>query len=309
MSESAIQLGETTAIEGFTEAVFAEETPEWGLTQEAITRWLNSRRKDSTRGTYEVAIKQFLAYAQKPLETILPTDIEEWLWHLEQKYKMNTVKGKLSAVKSFFTFAVRRGYLPTNVGAMVEESRKPKENLAEKILTREECLAIIDAGKEGRVGRRPSRRHRAILKFLYATGVRFSELCGLRWRDLSPNGSGGQATIYGKCDKTRVVLIPRSIWLEIAELPRRNEFVFTNRYGTTLSRIAIHKIIKETVRKSGVDKPVSAHWFRHSHATLAIEGGCDLHLLQQSLGHSSLEITSKYLHARPNQGSSQFLGL
>jgi site-specific recombinase XerC len=51
------------------------------------------------------------------------------------------------------------------------------------------------------------------------------------------------------------------------------------------------------------------YWFRHSHATLAIEGGCDLHLLQQSLGHSSLEITSKYLHARPNQGSSQFLGL
>lgn len=302
MSKSAIQLGETTAIEGVTEAVFAEEeTGEWRLTQEAITRWLNSRRKDSTRGTYEVTIKQFLAYAQKPLETILPTDIEEWLWHLEQKYKMNTVKGKLSAVKSFFTFAVRRGYLPTNVGAMVEGSRKPKDNLAEKILTREECLAIIHAGKEG--------RDRAILKFLYATGVRVSELCGLRWRDLSPNGSGGQATIYGKGDKTRVVLIPRSIWLEIAELPRRNEFVFTNRYGTTLSRIAIHKMIKEAVRKSGVDKPVSAHWFRHSHATLAIEGGCDLHLLQQSLGHSSLEITSKYLHARPNQGSSQFLGL
>jgi len=301
MSESAIQLGETTAIEGVTEAVFAEETPEWGLTQEAITRWLNSRRKDSTRGTYEVSIKQFLSYAQKPLETILPTDIEEWLWHLEQKYKMNTVKGKLSAVKSFFTFAVRRGYLPTNVGAMVEGSRKPKENLAEKILTREECLAIINAGKEG--------RNQVILKFLYATGVRVSELCGLRWRDLSPNGGSGQATIYGKGDKTRVVLIPRSIWLEIVELPRRNEFVFTNRYGTTLSRIAIHKMIKEAVRKSGVDKPVSAHWFRHSHATLAIEGGCDLHLLQQSLGHSSLEITSKYLHARPNQGSSQFLGL
>ena len=80
MSESAIQLGETTAIEGVTEAVFAEEeTGEWKLTQEAITRWLNSRRKDSTRGTYEVSIKQFLAYAQKPLETILPTDIEEWL--------------------------------------------------------------------------------------------------------------------------------------------------------------------------------------------------------------------------------------
>ncbi|MDR9403605.1 MAG: tyrosine-type recombinase/integrase [Halothece sp. Uz-M2-17] len=302
MSESAIQLGETTAIEGVTEAVFAEdETGEWRLTQEAITRWLNSRRKDSTRGTYEVTIKQFLAYAQKPLETILPTDIEEWLWHLEQKYKMNTVKGKLSAVKSFFTFAVRRGYLPTNVGAMVEGSRKPKENLAEKILTREECLAIINAGKAG--------RDRAILKFLYATGVRVSELCGLRWRDLSPNGGGGQATIYGKGDKTRVVLIPRSIWLEIAELPRCNEFVFTNRYETTLSRIAIHKMIKEAVRKSGVDKPVSAHWFRHSHATLAIEGGCDLHLLQQSLGHSSLEITSKYLHARPNQGSSEFLGL
>ena len=54
---------------------------------------------------------------------------------------------------------------------------------------------------------------------------------------------------------------------------------------------------------------VSSHWLRHSHATCAIENGCDLHLLQQSLGHSSLAITGKYLHARPNQSSSQFVSL
>lgn len=303
MTDMTIALGETGAIEGVVEATFDEQTSQsgWQLTQQAIARWLNSRRKDSTRGMYEISIKQFLSYTQKPLEKILPSDIEEWLWQLEQQYNTSTVKGKLSAVKSFFTFAVRRGYLSTNVGAMVEGSRKPKENLAEKILTKQECLAIINAGKQG--------RDRTILRFLYATGVRVSELCCLRWRDLSRNGAGGQATIYGKGDKTRVVLIPQSVWREILELPRSSEFVFTNRYGKALSRIAIHKLIKEAVKRSGVDKPVSAHWFRHSHATLAIEGGCDLHLLQQSLGHSSLEITSKYLHARPNQGSSQFLGL
>jgi integrase/recombinase XerD len=141
MTDTVIALGKTVAIEGVVEATFDKQASQagWQSTQQAIAQWLNSRRKDSTRGTYAISIKQFLSYARKPLEKIVPGDIEEWLWQLEQQDQTSTLKGKLSAVKSFFTFAVRRGYLSTNVGAMVEGSRKPKENLAEKILTQQEC--------------------------------------------------------------------------------------------------------------------------------------------------------------------------
>ena len=273
---------------------------QWEVTQQAIGRWLNSKKK-STAGTYRTAIMQFLSYCQKPLETITVEDIENWMWSLEDQYKVSTQCGKVSAVKSFFTFCVKRDYLADNLGAKVDLSIKDKDQLAEKLLTESEVRAIIDSAD--------NERDRVLLRFLYATGIRVSELVKLQWRDLSPNAGAGQAVICGKGDKTRVVLIPSSVWLELMALPRPCNYVFINYKGNPISRVSVHRLIKKAVKKSGIDKPVSAHWFRHSHATIAIEKGCNLHLLQQSLGHSSLDITTKYLHARPNQGSSQFIEL
>jgi integrase/recombinase XerD len=76
--------------------------------------------------------------------------------------------------------------------------------------------------------------------------------------------------------------------------------------GAGIKHTRLHYIVKEASREAGISEKVSSHWLRHSHATGAIERGFDLHLLQQSLGHSSLAVTSKYLHARPDQSSSQF---
>lgn len=272
----------------------------WEVTQEAMGRWLAGKKK-STAGTYRTAIKQFFSYCQNPLEAITVEDIENWMWSLENQYKISTQRGKVSAVKSFFSFCTKRDYLSVNLGAKVDMTNKAKDQLAEKLLTESEVKAIIDSAD--------NERDRILLKFLYATGVRVTELVNLKWSDLTPNAGAGQAVILGKGDKTRVVLIPSSVWLELMTLPRPCEYVFINYKGDPISRVSVHRLIKKSVKRSGIDKPVSAHWFRHSHATIAIERGCNLHLLQQSLGHSSLDITTKYLHARPNQGSSQFIEL
>jgi integrase/recombinase XerD len=76
--------------------------------------------------------------------------------------------------------------------------------------------------------------------------------------------------------------------------------VFVSRTGKPLERTRVHKIVKQCASKAGVSERVSSHWLRHSHASHAIEGGCNLRLLQQSLGHSKLETTERYRHISPD---------
>ena len=146
---------------------------------------------------------------------------------------------------------------------------------------------------------------------MFVCGLRVSEVCNLTWNDLKPNGDVGQLNVFGKGSKTRTVLIPADLEHQLSHLPKsdRCNNIFTSRTGRKLTRTAIHYRIKKAAENAGINEKVSSHWLRHSHATCAIENGCDLHLLQQSLGHSSLAITGKYLHARPNQSSSQFVSL
>ena len=83
--------------------------------------------------------------------------------------------------------------------------------------------------------------------------------------------------------------------------------MFSNRYGKRLSTRAVNVLIKKAAKRAGVTEKVSAHWFRHAHASHSLEAGCDLPLLQQSLGHSSLAVTSVYLHVHPDRSSSQYI--
>ncbi len=115
--------------------------------------------------------------------------------------------------------------------------------------------------------------------------------------------------MFGKGDKTRVILIPSSVWQLLIKLPRLIDAVFVSRTGRPLERTAVFRIVKQCAKRAGVSEKASCHWLRHSHASHAIEGGCNLRLLQQSLGHSKLETTERYLHINPNQGSSQFINI
>ncbi len=223
-----------------------------------------------------------------------------WASSLELRYNPNTVKLKVNTIKSLLSYGQKIGYLQFNVGSAVT-APKPKDTLSQRILGIEDVKALIGAAK--------TQRDRTLLALMYGCGLRVSELCGLTWDDLQPRDDGGQATVYGKGSLTRVVLIPAVLWQRLMSLSRSasTDAVFVSRTGRALERTMVHRIVKDCASRAGVSEKASSHWLRHSHATHAIEGGCDLHLLQQSLGHSSLAITSKYLHARPDQGSSQFV--
>jgi integrase/recombinase XerD len=149
------------------------------------------------------------------------------------------------------------------------------------------------------------------LRLLYRAGLRVSEIAGLQWRDLQPRDEGGQVTVFGKGDKTRVVLLPADIWDDLVSL--RGEAgpdapVFpTRRRGGHLDESAVLRIVRKAARRAGIQGQVSPHWLRHAHATHALERGAPIHLVQATLGHKSVETTGRYLHARPTDSSARYL--
>lgn len=267
--------------------------------RELILMWLSGKSKAS-QVTYASAVKQFLEFVAKGLTEVFLEDVQLWLRSLELRYSTSTVANKINAIKSLLSFGQKVGYLQFDVGSAVK-TPKVKDTLAIRILEVSEVRRLIEATK--------SERDYLLLSLMYVCGLRVSEACGLTWLDLQPRRFGGQATVFGKGSKTRVVLISDPLWQRLMSFKssQTTEAVFISRFGNPLERTMVHRIVKDCAQRAGVSEKASSHWLRHSHATHAIEGGCDLHLLQPSLGHSSLAVTSKYLHARPDQGSSQFI--
>lgn len=270
------------------------------IDSEIIVSWLSDKSK-SSRVTYASAVRQFLTFTGKILADMRVEDIQQWVRSFElRNYSPYTIKVKVCTIKSLLTYCYEVGYLPVNVGKRVKPPN-PKQGLSQRILDSSEVSRLIKATAPG--------RDRLLFSLIYACGLRVSEICALTWSDLTPRDEGGQALIYGKGQKSRIVLVPDGLWQGLNQLPRSNktDAVFYSYRHKPLDRTWIHKLLKKAALSAGVNPAASSHWLRHSHATHALEGGCDLHLLQQSLGHADLGTTQKYLHARPDRGSSQHL--
>ena len=153
-------------------------------------------------------------------------------------------------------------------------------------------------------------RNRVLMLLLYTAGLRVSEACNLRGRNLRTRGDTGQLTIYGKGGKTRAILLPAAMWqdlLSLDALANPDAPVFRSRTGKALDRSRVLRIVQEAAKRAGVEGGVSPHWLRHAHATHSLERGAPIHLVQATLGHASVATTSRYLHARPSQSSAEFI--
>ncbi len=271
--------------------------------EKLVSMWLSGKRH-ATQTTYAAVVRQFFSFlGESELREVVLEDILMWVESLElRQYSQNTINNRIAAIRSLFSFAWKCGYLEVNVAKAVK-TQAPSDCLHERILEQSEIKKLIGAASSG--------RDRLLLSLLYSTGLRASEVCSLNWSDLKPRHSGGQATVCGKGGKTRTVLIAQSLWQQLMSNERsdKTSAVFVSRTGRRLDRTMVHKIIKDCAASSGVNPHVSAHWLRHAHACHSLENGCDVDVLMRSLGHSSLTITSKYLHARPEEGSSQFIDI
>ena len=261
--------------------------------------WLGDK-SPTTSVSYSSIVTGFFDFINKPLCEVQIEDLQLWQRRLQLTARPSTVANKIRAIKSLFSYGVKIGYLETNIGSYIKCPRV-KEKLAERILPESDCLKLIEATS--------SERDRALLCLMYGCGLRVSEVCSLTWGDLQPASDGGKCTVFGKGSKTRVVLVPSNVWQLLMRLPKIIDAVFVSRTGRPLERTMVYKIVKQCAKRAGISEKASCHWLRHSHASHAIASGCNLRLLQQSLGHSKLETTERYLHINPNQGSSQFINI
>jgi integrase/recombinase XerD len=267
---------------------------------ELIRLWI-SQKSLTTQKTYITVSRQFLTFAGKQLHEVKLEDILLWLESLQLRCKsQNTINNKLAAIKSLFSFGVKTGYLSANPASMIRTT-KAKDALNERILQAEEVKQLISAAS--------TERDRLILILLYILGLRISELVGLNWSDFQPTEEAIAVTIFGKGHKTRTLLITHQLYSELKQLPRseKTEAVFLSRFGNRLDRHAIHRLIKKAVEEAGINPYTSAHWLRHAHACHSLNNGAGIDLLMKSLGHSSLAVTSRYLHIKPSECTSKFI--
>ena len=204
--------------------------------------WI-SGKSAATQSAYGTAVRQFQAFAGQELTAVGAEDVQAWVAQLQQHYAPESVRTKFHALKSLLSYAQRIGYLRYNVGTAIA-APKGKDELAARIPAEGDVRQLIEGTT--------TPRDRVLLSLLYGCGLRVSEVCGLDWHDLQARDRSGQATVYGKGRKTRVVLVPPKLWAALMQLPRRGETVFASRSGQRLDRMRVHRISRRQPKQRGL---------------------------------------------------------
>jgi integrase/recombinase XerD len=264
-----------------------------------VDLWLRNYRSPNTRAAYARDIAAFRAFAG-PLSAVTLAGVQDFGDTLDT-FSPSTAARRLSAVKSCIAFAFRVGYLRFDVAGPLQLPAI-QDRLAERIMSEETVQRLLYVVKVP--------RDAALLRLIYGAGLRLSEACGIRWRDMAPRDDAGQVNVLGKGGKTRAILLPAALWNRIAPLRGNagpDDPVFRSRQGGCLNRSQVHRIMKRAAKRAGLPTDISTHWMRHAHVSHALDRGCPAHVVQQTVGHASLATTSHYAHVRPGDSSARYL--
>lgn len=231
--------------------------------------------------------------------------IKEWVIDLKRKHISNTtIARRISSVKVFFGFLVKRNLIETNPTLKLISPKLNKvlpnvlgQKQAEQLLTQAANIEVEEEVEEVRI------RDYAILEVLYSTGIRVSELVGLNLEDINFNNL--TLKVLGKGRKERIVPfgIPARDAIDKYLDESRNKFnskninaLFLGQRGNRLNVRQVRRILNKAMAQIENGKEISPHDLRHSAATHMLEAGADLRIVQELLGHSSLATTQKYTH-------------
>ena len=261
----------------------------------------------NTVAAYCSDVEKFLAaYGGRP-EEAGPADIEDYLGSRKQLSERSQAR-LVSSLRSFFDWMVKEGYICDNPCDRVEA---PKLGVyLPSVLSEEEVDRIIRCvDTSSWMGK----RDRAILEILYGCGLRVSEASGLKISSLFLEQ--GFIRIIGKGNKERLVPIGEmamealEAYMEDRPAPaaKADDLVFLNRYGKSISRVSLFKIVKKYTLAAGIMKEISPHTFRHSFATHLIEHRADLRVVQEMLGHENIATTEIYTHVDSSTWQKEIL--
>ncbi len=212
-------------------------------------------------------------------------------------YRATSVVRALSSVRSFHRFLMREGEITRDPSAGVVRPKLPRS--LPRPMSVEDVMKLLAAPPKGTPA---GLRDRAVLETLYGAGLRISELVGLDVDDVDLEE--GSVRVFGKGSREREVPIGRYARDAIGAYLRRvrpglatsrsRSALFLNRRGGRLTRQGCSKILAAHVERAGVDKHVTPHTLRHSFATHLLEGGADVRVVQELLGHASVATTQVY---------------
>jgi integrase/recombinase XerC len=250
-----------------------------------------------TLRAYRKDLKMFAGYVKTAPEKIDMLDVRGFIAEqISGGLSRVTVSRRLSSVRSFFKFLYREGYIKANPAKLVPSPKVPK--LLPKYLSVDDIFSLIE--KPEGIGFLPA-RDRAILELLYSSGLRVSELSGLNTDDLNIKES--LIKVRGKGRKERIVPVGskaidavKSYLIERMLLKSREKALFLNRRKARLTDRSVRRIVVKYARALAMNGKVGPHTLRHSFASHLLQGGADLRVIQELLGHSSLSTTQKYTH-------------
>ncbi len=231
-------------------------------------------------------------------------------WLAYQGFHPNSISRKLTALRVFNQWLVDEGYTDRNETDIVKPPRSRRRlPAAVSVAEIERLLLTPDTATE------LGMRDRALLELLYASGLRISEVASLDRCDIDFDAK--EATVTGKGSKQRVVLLgaPAARWmLEYLQSSRpklassrSGDALFLNRFGGRLSARGIQGIVKKRALEAGLDPSFHTHNLRHTFATHLLDGGADLRVVQDLLGHSSPSTTQIYTHVSSEQARRVYL--
>jgi integrase/recombinase XerD len=240
-----------------------------------------SKMSDYTLRNYLDFNKQLLEHAKKLPDEIDSQDIKNFL-----AYKMSD---KASSSNILFLSSIRFAY--SNLlkkDPTIGIKRPKKENKLPSVLTKEEVLKLFDSAQNF--------KSNLMLKLLYSSGLRVSELVNLKKENLDFNENIGWVR-KGKGKKDRMILISEKLSKKLKKFVDKHpdwKFLFSE--NTPMTTRNIQKIVQKAAKKAGINKEVHPHTLRHSFATHLLENGTDIRKIQILLGHNSLSTTERYTH-------------
>jgi tyrosine recombinase xerD len=278
---------------------------------EAIENYANYLRfeKNASENTIEAYVsdlQKLQDFAEQNLMNITPITIlyehlQEFLYQVSKiNYSERTQARWISSIKGFFSFLLEDELREDNPSALLET---PKLGLyLPDTLSLEEIEKLISATEENTD---LAKRNRCMIEVLYGCGLRVSELTELQISNI--NFKENYLKIQGKGDKVRFVPLAdytadfiknyiNDIRSKQKINPKHSDILFLNSRGAQISRQMVFLIIKDIVKKAGIQKNISPHTFRHSFATHLLQNGADLRFIQEMLGHSSITTTEIYTH-------------